>query len=427
MRNTYCGACRGERGCGDCKAVGSSVCYTGLTEYFAERTAQVLSEDTTDMQQSKIVRCYNELLLAADLGTTTLAFVCADERGEVLASYGRQNPQRKVAADVIGRIDAALHGQGESLSNEIREALVKGFLFVHKKGKERLHVEGIEAEALPIRIAIAGNTTMQHLLLGYPLDTMAKAPFVPYAKEKKQCLFSEIFGETAQYDSLPLQLKRAEVTVFPCLSAFVGGDIVAGANAVFEGKRDGNAMLIDLGTNGELLLSANGSLYGTATAMGSAIEGGRYAYASDLFRRIADALQQGIMDETGLLCEPYFSEGYEGLLQEDVREFQLAKGALRVGIELLCAYAGVECSQIDCVFLAGGLGQYCDRGDLLRTGMLPEEFAGKIVFVGNSCMGGLLLYLKNKNAVLYCEGESLNLAEQPEFEEIYYRFMNFEK
>ena len=428
MSQTYCGACRGERGCKDCRAIGGIVQYTGLTEFLAEDTVQVRSEtDAYVPEDGKMTLCRKELFLAADLGTTTLAFVCAAESGVVLASYGCENPQRKTAADVVGRMDAALHGQRERLTNEIREALVKGFLFVLEEGKKRLPEGGMETEEFPVRVALAGNTVMQHLLLGYPLDSMAKAPFEPYKRETEVCTFSGLFGDVMRDRELPQMLRQAEVTVFPCLSAFVGGDVVAGAHAVFSGRENGTDILIDLGTNGELLLSVKGRWYGTSAAMGSAFEGGRYAYASELFRKMADALERGIADEMGLLCEPYFTEGYEGLLQEDVREFQLAKGALRAGIGLLCDYAGVALSQIDRVYIAGGLGRYCDIEDLFTTGLLPSEFSGKVAVVGNSCMGGLLSYLKNRDTVIYCEGEVLNLAQQPEFEELYYRFMNFEK
>ncbi len=428
MSKAYCGACRGERGCKDCRATGGFVRYTGLTEFFSKDAVQIQSaEDEGVSGNEKTMLCYNELLLAVDLGTTTLAFVCADERGVALASYGCENPQRKVAADVIGRIDAALHGQGEHLTSEIREALVKGFLFVLNHGLNAVYGKTGEIRELPVRMAIAGNTTMEHLLLGYPLETMAKAPFEPYTKGKEILPFGKIFGKVKQYPELPDILKKAEVTVFPCLSAFVGGDVAAGAEAVFAGRENEINILIDLGTNGEILLSKKGKRYGTAAAMGSAFEGGRFAYASELFGKTAAALKAGIMDETGLLCEPYFSEGYNGLRQEDIREFQLAKGALRAGIRLLCAYAEVELSQVDRVFLAGGIGCYCDRGDLFTTGLLPKEFSEKVITVGNSCMGGLLSYLKNKDTVIYCEGTVINLAEQPEFEALYYRFMNFEE
>ena len=196
MSKTYCGACRGERGCRDCQAVGDSVQYEGLTEFVVREAAQVRSEESTEDQRCALkVLCDNELLLAADLGTTTLAFVCAEACGEVLAAYGCENPQRRKAADVIGRIDAALHGQGESLTNEIREALVKGFLFVLTEGVKVLKGRGVSSNEMRVKVGIAGNTVMQHLLLGYPLAGLAKAPFTPYTTDKTVVPFSELFSD----------------------------------------------------------------------------------------------------------------------------------------------------------------------------------------------------------------------------------------
>lgn len=424
MSKTYCGACRGERGCSDCRAVSGLTRYNALTEFYEEDSVGDVSEEKVCLQS--IVAC-EEFLLAADLGTTTLAFVCGDGRGQVIASYGCENPQRKVAADVVGRIDAALHGQKDSLSKEIREALAKGFLFVLNKGLEKVQNREKGSKPVQFRFGIAGNTVMQHLLFGYPLEGMAKTPFQPYSISEVTVPVSELFSETPAYALWPEEAKTAEVTVLPCFSAFVGGDLYAGACAYLREDREKPRMLIDLGTNGEILLSANGMLYGTAAAMGCAFEGGRFAYASDLFRLTAEVLEEGVAEETGLLREPYFSEGFYGLLQEDIREFQLAKGALRAGIELLCQHVGVQPDEIDKVFLAGGLGAYCGEEDLLRTGLLPGQFAGKIKAVGNSCICGILFYLKNRPSVVYCKRNMLNLAEQLEFEALYYRFMNFDK
>lgn len=426
MKHTYCGACRGERGCADCKAAAVSAVYTGLTEFTAADISKEVGCGKEELSTGGSASSGAELFLAADLGTTTLAFVCANKEGKVLASYGAENPQRKVATDVIGRIDAALSGQSGHLTKIIREALVKGFLFVFSQAMKGLEDAEKHIENPKVRIAVAGNTVMQHLLLGYPVDGMAKSPFIPYALKSKTFRFDELFAETAGYEEVPEPIRKAELIVFPCFSAFVGGDVAAGATALFEHRENQTCLLMDLGTNGELLLLHEGKVYGTAAAMGCAFEGGRYAYASDLFSLIGQALEEGIMDETGLLCEPYFTEGFHGLLQEDVREFQLAKGAVRAGIELLCNYAGITPSGVKHVFAAGSIGRFCREEDFIRTGLLPRVFEGKIRIVGNSCIGGLLRYFKNPESVLYWEGEILNLAELPEFSEVYYRYMNFE-
>ena len=242
---------------------------------------------------------------------------------------------------------------------------------------------------------------------------------------------SELFGKEKDYLKLPEQVRGAEVVVFPCFSAFVGGDVAAGAYGLFplenELKRAGAcSLLMDFGTNGELLLLANGKLYGTSAAMGCAFEGGRFAYASDLFALIAKALREKAVDETGLLEEPYFTEGYHGLCQEDIRNFQLAKGAIRAATELLLSRAGVTPEEVKKVFLAGSVGRYCSVEDMLETGLLPWEFSEKTTLVGNSCVGGILRFLRKEDAELRAEGIVFNPAAEPEFSTLFYRYMSFE-
>lgn len=445
MNKTYCGACHGERGCPECEKAAKTAVYTGLTDFFPPEAVQGSADLTMELHKnSSEENRENTLLFAADLGTTTLAFVCEDGEGRV--SYGAENPQRSVAADVIGRVDAAMQGKGEQLQTMIREALAKGFLFVLEMLCKERNIRPEELLTGEVRILMAGNTVMQHLLLGYPVEGFAKAPFRAFKTEKVEISCRELFGECASYRTFPNRLKEATVTVFPCFSPFVGGDVAAGIYALApravrkettevyipvksgwpEDSKKGTCLLLDLGTNGELLLWNGKRLLGTAAAMGSAFEGGRFAYASELFRLVAKALRQGAADETGLLCEPYFSEGFEGLWQEDIREFQLAKGALRAGIEVLGRKAGIFPAEIERVYVAGGIGTFCDCKDMFKTGLLPKEFAGKVSFVGNSCMGGLLQYGKAGEPELDAGGEIINLAEQPEFELLFYRYMNFE-
>ncbi len=426
MKNRYCGSCHGERGCKDCKTAFRRAGYESLTGF-----SLGLSKGEFFEKQAEV--CGDTLLFAADIGTTTLAFAVTDKNGTVLAAFGTENPQRESSADVIGRIDAACHGKAEELKNQIREALAKGFLFVHERAASVVWKKGIRTKEKDIRIAVAGNTVMQHLLLGYPVNGLTGNPFTPYSIEAVTVSFEELFGTTTVYESFPAEMKRAAVFVFPGMSAFVGGDVVAGGYGLFgpaaagqeEKKPGGVYLLADLGTNGELLLWKNGRLYAAAAAMGCAFEGGRFAYASELFALVAEALKEGAADETGLLAEPYFSEGFCGLSQEDIRDFQLAKGAVRAGIELLCKRAELSATQIEEVYLAGGAGRFCREEDLFRTGLLPETFRGKLHMVGNSCIGGLLRYLKNPEDVLQWKGEVLNLAEEPEFEALYYHFMEF--
>lgn len=431
----YCGACGGERGCEGCKRTEKVTEYTGLTEFFAKKDEQEQSVVTGTAEKISQYNRPGVLLLAADLGTTTLAFVCGDDGGRILASYGAGNPQRKIAADVIGRVDGALHGGKERMTKEIKEALLKGFLFVFEKGMEEVKRKGINTEIMEVRMSVAGNTVMEHLLLGYPVDGLGSAPFSAYSTETVTLPFSTLFSQTEGYALCPEIIREAEFTVFPCFSAFVGGDAVAGAYAFLlpyltertEPKEKEKCVLfLDLGTNGEVLLyNKKGTIYGTATAMGCAFEGGRFAYASDLLRLVAEARTQGVLDETGLLEEPYFTEGFRGLRQEDIREFQLAKGALCAGIRVLCNRGDVRPCEVEQVYVAGGLGHYCNPEDLFAAELLPTEFAGKTQVVGNSCLAGQIRYLKTGESVIYWETEMFNLAEEAEFEELFYQCMNF--
>ncbi len=416
----YCGSCLGERGCAGCKKAAGTIEYTGLTEFFAE----------TDRDAERSASS-ERLLLAADIGTTTLAVVCADGTGKILSSYGTGNPQRKVATDVMGRIDAAIQGDGERLMTDLREALVKGFLFVLEKAGLTGQLSEGTTYSGRVQIGIAGNTTMQHFLLGYPLDGLAKAPFQPYSLEMRKLSVRELFGKTEGFLRLPVSVREAEVVVFPCFSAFVGGDVAAGAYGLLpledELKRArACSLLMDFGTNGELLLLANGKMYGTSAAMGCAFEGGRFAYASDLFALIAKALKERAIDETGLLEEPYFTEGYHGLCQEDIRSFQLAKGAIRAATELLLSRAGVTPEEVKKVFLAGSVGRYCNIEDMFETGLLPWAFSDRTVLVGNSCIGGILHFLRKEDAEIRTEGIVFNPANEPEFSKLFYRYMSFE-
>lgn len=413
MANRYCGICHGERGCKDClKKDGAE--YTGLTGFFADSVTKQRNAEKTDSAKQYYI---------ADLGTTTLAFINTDACGNVCASYGCENPQRSISADVIGRVDAACHGAKDELRIQIKEALLKGFLFVLSK----------KAADGNVCFGIAGNTVMQHLLLDYPTESLSTAPFRPYRKETVCLNVRDMFSECPNWDKVRNAFPvSAEVVIPPCFSAFVGGDIFAGAYGLrlLNSESDEVSMLLDFGTNGEILLNAGGKIYVTATALGCAFEGGRFAYAADLFRLIAQGRKQKVIDTTGLLADPYFENGYEELTQEDIRSFQLAKAAIRAGIEILTKKAGCAIAAVERVYLAGSVGRFSGKELLFSTGILPKEFEKKTVTVGNACLGGMSLFLR-ENGGYYEKKQAaateVNLAQEPDFENKYYSFMNFDE
>lgn len=425
MANRYCGMCHGERGCVDCTRANRTTEYSGLTEFWDPYVDS--EQDSSKKGQAEANGADCRLLLAADLGTTTLAFMAWDALGNPVSSFGTVNPQRKWATDVIGRVDVALLGKADLLRISVKEALLKGFLFVVPKADPEKKRE--------ITIAIAGNTVMQHLLMGYPVEGFSRAPFAPFCK-KGICLgFAELFEEVICENSgkfaIPKALLGAKVYLMPCFSAFVGGDIYAGAYALGllpkQRTFSGNILFADFGTNGELLLSTREGLFAASAAMGCAFEGGRFSYASDLFGKIAKALSAGVMDETGLLREPYFTEGFEGLTQEDIRSFQEAKGALWAGTMLLCKKAKIAPEEIRTLYLGGSIGRFASEDVSEQIGLFPKKLKANAILVGNACLGGLRKMLFRDDFPGECSANLVSLAENEEFQELYLKGMYFER
>ena len=388
----------------------------------------------------------SKAIMAVDLGTTTLAAsLMAQHTGKVVGTLGRANHQRLFGGDVLSRIQASERGKREELKKIIRQdirQLRDGLLDT---------CPGYELEA----IYLAGNTTMQHLYMGDSCETLGKAPFVPVSVERREDLL----------DGVP-------VILLPGIGAFVGADITAGMLACGMDQHKGITMLIDVGTNGEMVLAANGRYYVTSAPAGPAFEGanlscgmaslpgavckvriagGRAIYrcikdqeaegicGTGALELVAELFDHGLADGEGHLKEPYDVQGYPlvagrgktlRFTQQDMRQVQMAKAAIRSGIEVLLKKAGISPKDVDEVFLAGGFGYYMDVAKAVRIGMLPWEFAAKTRAVGNTSLQGCMDYYMKKDASqrmqrmieASCE---INLAVEPEFEEIYVSHMGF--
>lgn len=353
-------------------------------------------------------------LMAIDLGTTTIAMNAVEAESlrrwrpggpvNVLAQYCVQNPQRAWGSDVISRMQAAQAGEAEALTWAVEEALRTGIAGL----KEQM-------EMPPGEICLAGNTTMEHLLMGLNTETLGKYPFRPVTLKEQ---------------------TWNGVRLLPGISAFVGADILAGLLACgFGEKRGGYRLFLDLGTNGEMAVGGGGRLICTATAAGPAFEGGAGANVpgTDMIALLFELYKKGILDATGLLCEEMFEHGWqEGelrLTQQDIRMLQMAKAAVRSGVEILMRRMGIGCSEIEEVYLAGGFGYYLDVPAAVGTGLLPRAFTGRITAVGNTSLLGAALYGANpgmrQRAERLCRmAEVINLAEEPDFEKIYLDNLN---
>ncbi len=389
-------------------------------------------------------------LVAIDLGTTTLAFSLVEEAGcKVIRTHTAANPQRAYGADVITRIKSSAEGKQEALKSVIREEILRGILTLTK-------LEGIEADKIK-RIAIAGNTTMGHLFMGYRCDGLGVYPFTPVEIGAIRKRMNEVF---------PVPYKTPLV-LLPGISAFVGGDITAGLLACGFDRSEELCLLVDLGTNGEMALGSRRSILVTSAAAGPAFEGGNiscgvgsipgaishvtleeggYRYetiagkppigvcGTGVIEIASELLRSGRMDETGLLADPYFEEGFEiggmKLLQRDIRELQLAKAAVRAGIEILIKRSGISYGDIDKVCLAGGFGYKLDVEKAIHIGLLPKQLAGKVEAVGNSSLSGAIRYLTEEDCKervdrILSVAKEIHLSNDPGFNDKYIQSMSF--
>lgn len=389
--------------------------------------------------------------IAIDLGTTTLVAQLVDLcTGQVLAVQTGLNPQAVHGGDIMSRVTFALAPEGSArMKDLIREgisALLDGLL----------STAGGEAERVR-EIAIVGNTVMHHLFCGIDVTPLSHYPFEP----KDDGL------QTFQSVELGWQIPgNPRVRFLPCLGGFVGSDILAGVMATRLHQSPGLAGLIDLGTNGEVVFGAADRIVCASTAAGPAFEGARIRMGmraatgaiaevrstpegircrvlgggaprgicgSGLVDAIATSLDRRWIESSGRLaggidslelCPPV------SLVQSDIRELQLAKGAIAAAVRLLLRKLGAEPGDVSQLFLAGAFGNYVDRASARRIGLFdfPEE---KVRFAGNTALLGAKLSLFEADSGLTLVEslrrriEHVPLSLDPHFEEVFVECMAF--
>ncbi len=416
-----------------------------------------------------------DLSIGIDLGTTTLAFALVDRTGRVIRTHASLNPQRVYGADVISRIKASTEGRKEHLRELIRTELKQGIRELLKpdgtepeqirqrkpEGKEPEQIrqrkpEGKEPELIG-QIMLAGNTTMIHLLMGYDCRGLGIYPFTPVNVNMVRQDTGELLSEAY---SIP-------ITILPGVSAFVGGDILAGLLACGFDKAEELCLFVDLGTNGEMALGNRNKILVSSTAAGPAFEGGNLSCGvgsipgaishvmlaegacsyetiggkpaigicgTGVIELVSELLRTGRMDESGLLAEPYFEQGFElagmSFLQKDIRELQMAKAAIRAGIEILARRYGISYADIHKVYLAGGFGYKLDVAKAVHIGLFPPELAGRIEAVGNSALAGSIRCLTKEEDLAELErlrsvSQEIHLSNEGDFYESYIGAMSF--
>ena len=384
--------------------------------------------------------------LAVDLGTTTMVAELVElDTGRVLGSAASVNPQTAYGADVVSRITAGFLDPDRVA--DMRDAVVGGL-------NGLIDELGRSSGRSPDRIyeaVIAGNTAMNHLLLGMPVASLAVAPFAG--------LFSALPPLPASETGLGIH-PRGRVAVAPNIRSFVGGDISAGLAATELERREGNHLFIDLGTNGEIVLKTGPDFAATSTAAGPAFEGmsiscgmlalpgavhradlhggeisvrtiggaeARGVCGTGLIDIIALALRKGLMTPGGHILDPSKRIPFAAdlaLTQKDVREVQLAAAAVKTGMRMLLSSSGLDVAALDGLIVAGAFGNEMNIAHAISIGLLPRIDRKKIQFVGNSSLAGARALLLSRMERARCERlasrvRHIGLAKGEHFQETY--------
>ena len=398
--------------------------------------------------------------ICIDIGTTTLAALLVNLETEADCQTAVSvNHQRAYGSDVLSRISASNSGKKWEIQRCIRQDLQK--LIRELLQKEKIAEQQIQ------RIVIAGNTTMCHLLRGFSCETLGVAPFLPVD-------LSWMEGSAA--DFLGMKELETKVVILPGISAFVGADIMAGIAKMNMHRSEGYYLLLDIGTNGEMVLGNCRHMYVTSTSAGPAFEGGNISCGmasipgviSHVFMEetgkagfqvigetdgenkkqqaigicgtgmidlVYELREHQMIDEHGTYSDLYFDIGYElagkvKFTQNDIREIQMAKAAIRAGVDILVKKAGITFDEVDDCYLAGGFGTKIDIKKAAGIGLIPKELEMKTIPAGNTVLAGTKEVLlgrisKEELEKIQTMADVINLAEENDFEEMYLSYMDF--
>lgn len=406
--------------------------------------------------------------IVVDIGTTTLvASLVSINTGEELATASSLNPQSLYAQDVLSRIKFASEEDGlQTMYSELIREINRMVEQIAKEAE-------ISRENI-YELIFSGNTCMLHLAAKVSPSSLGKYPYTPEITGGNHL---KAIDHGLNVSSLGL------IYLPPIISAYVGADITSGILAARLHEQKGVTLFVDIGTNGEMAIGVEGRLSASSTAAGPAFEGmniscgmraGQGAIelfnveedgslfiktiggspaigicGSGLLDIVGELVDYGVINKNGRLVEsentlPVFRERLVKqdnklvfklsdrifLSQKDVRQVQLAKGAIRAGIESLLQNKGIKASQVDKVLIAGSFGYHLRAKSLINIGLLPPEFAGKIEFIGNTSKSGGQAFLLNKiyrqeMERLVEKVEVLELANQQDFDKVFINCLNF--
>lgn len=410
----------------DCKIQVPKRLVTEITSVGAASSENELPLDKTN------------IAIAVDIGTTTLAAAAIElNTGKVMRQQTLTNGQLKYGADVMSRIKAAIDGNGEDL----KEIIVKDLM--------ELGTRILGEDFLTHKVVMSGNTVMTHLFLGYPVDGLAAYPFVPYT-----------------LDAVKFREGSRDIFFMPSISTFVGGDIVSGLYYIRQNLKKKNHsqdkfLMVDLGTNAELVLFDGSTYWCSSASAGPALEGaslscgvpsvrgainhlsinqGQVKYTtiggekpiglcgSGVIDLIYELLRNDIIDTGGLLIDKYSESGYPVadnvvITGEDIQQVILAKAAIVSGIQMLFDAANLDVSQIDHLYVSGGFGASVGVLSASGIGLFPEALLSKYETLGNSSLLGDIEFIMNQEEEVLQEikdnSKVVLLATDPKFEQLF--------
>lgn len=408
--------------------------------------------------------------IALDIGTTTLALSLVNlEDGREMAQTSAINPQKQFGLDVLTRISYE-YEKGEAAIAELQNVLVQT---LNEKIQQLCEMAAVSNENIN-EIVVAANCAMTHMLLGADARPMGKSPYQPQFTEAQELLAREIGFEAGE---------QTKLFCLPQVSAFIGGDIVAGACVCQLHEAKKTVLFIDIGTNGEIILVHDGEMLSCSCAAGPALEGmnircGMRAEegavedvsigekvqlktigdttpaglcGSGILAAVRELLKSGFLKKTGAFVA-MDKAPLPGLLrlngtkreailcgnpeiivtQDDVRQVQLAKGAIRSGFTVLLNEANITMEKVDKVIIAGQFGAHLPVDSLIGIGLLPECLRHKLTYVGNSSKTGACMALlsREKRQEMKEIAKKINyieLAETKDYERVFAESMSFEQ
>ena len=370
---------------------------------------------------------------AIDIGTTTVVLRLFDSYGRLVGEKAALNPQRSVASDVLGRISASLDGKGALLSDMIIDCIKT----LAKDICKDINRKSDEIE----RTVISGNTAMLYLLTNRNPESISRYPFEA----------DELFGVWVDKTYLAA-----------CMNAYVGGDITCAVLSSGMCEGDKTVLLCDIGTNGEIALWKDGRLFVTSAAAGPAFEGSEISCGcqnivgavnrvgvedrkivattvgnekaigingTGLVDAVASFLKLDYIDKTGYAEKPLEIKANGGsieLTQDDIRALQLAKAAIRAGIETLLESTDTKTEDIDEFLIAGSFGSNLSIDSAVKIGLIPSALAGKARCIGNAALNGAADILFDDGKIVRAE-EIANSAKHIQLggsEQFYDRFIS---